>query len=141
MASTSETGHAKNTANFDELISFATGYGSAFNPSKPSIKLVALQTLSTNAKNSINAVNAALSNHGNATAAREVAFAPLNKLTTRILNALKATDASTQVEENAKSITRKIQGLRATPKKSEAQKQSVDAQEPIVKQISSYNFV
>ena len=41
MASTIETGHAKNVANFDDLISFATGYGTAFNPSKPSIKLTA----------------------------------------------------------------------------------------------------
>ena len=45
MASTSETGHAKNVSNFDELISYALGYGSTYNPSKASIKLTALQTL------------------------------------------------------------------------------------------------
>lgn len=32
MASTTETGHAKNVANFDDFISFVTGYGAAFNP-------------------------------------------------------------------------------------------------------------
>ena len=47
MASTSETGHAKNVANFDDLISFVTGYGTAYNLSKATIKLTALQTLST----------------------------------------------------------------------------------------------
>jgi len=47
MASTSETGHAKNVSNFDDLISFVTGYGTAYNPSKASIKLTALQSLST----------------------------------------------------------------------------------------------
>jgi hypothetical protein len=45
MASTTETGHAKNVANFDELIGFCTGYGVAYNPSKASIKLAALGTL------------------------------------------------------------------------------------------------
>jgi len=37
MASTSETGHAKNVANFEDLISFCTGYGTAYNPSKAAI--------------------------------------------------------------------------------------------------------
>ena len=31
MASTSETGHAKNVANLDELISFVGGYGVVYN--------------------------------------------------------------------------------------------------------------
>lgn len=80
MASTSETGHAKNAANFDDLISFVTGYGTAYNPSKATIKLTALQTLSTSAKTAINAVNAALPAYSNAVAAREAAFEPLSKL-------------------------------------------------------------
>jgi len=35
----SETGHAKNVANFEDLISFATGYGATYNPSKNSLKI------------------------------------------------------------------------------------------------------
>jgi hypothetical protein len=50
MTSTSETGHAKNVANFEDLISFCTGYGTAYNPSKVTIKLPALNTLFTSAK-------------------------------------------------------------------------------------------
>ena len=34
MPSTSETGHAKNVANFEDLISFCNGYGATYNPSK-----------------------------------------------------------------------------------------------------------
>ena len=101
MASTTETGHAKNASNFDELISFATGYGATFNPSKALIKVPALQAQSTAAKSAVSAVNAALSAYSNAVSAREVAFEPLSKLSTRILNALKATDTSTQVDESA----------------------------------------
>ena len=39
MASTSEVGHAKNVANFQDLIEFVTGYGATYNPSKSSLKL------------------------------------------------------------------------------------------------------
>ena len=137
MASTSETGHAKNVANFDELISFVAGYGIVYNPSKTTIKLPALQTLATNARNAINAVNAALPPYSNAVSAREVAFAPLSKLSTRILNALKATDTTTQVDESATTLVRKIQGKRATPKLTEAQKAAAKAAGTETKEISS----
>ena len=137
MASTIETGHAKNVANFDDLISFATGYGTAFNPSKPSIKLTALQTLSTSAKNAINAVNAALPAYSNAVAAREAAFEPLNKLITRVNNALKATDTTEQVDESAKTLVRKIQGTRATAKKTDEEKAAEKAAGKETKEISS----
>ena len=38
MASTSETGHAKNIANFQDLISFCQGYGATYNPTKESLE-------------------------------------------------------------------------------------------------------
>ncbi len=116
MSSTSETGHAKNVANFEDMISFCTGYGTAYNPSKNSIKLPALNTLFTNAKNSLIAVTSATTAFINATNARVIAFQPLKKLTTRIVNALIATDASEEVVKDAKTIARKIQGRRASDK-------------------------
>lgn len=48
-----ETGHAKNVANFEQLINYCIGYGTAFNPSKAAIKIPALQTLLANAKQSL----------------------------------------------------------------------------------------
>jgi len=80
MASTSETGHAKNVANFDEMISNIQGYKTVYNPSKLSIKLDALQTLSINAKNGIDGVNAAIPAYSNAVAARDAAFSPLRQI-------------------------------------------------------------
>jgi hypothetical protein len=137
MASTSETGHQKNVANFDDLISFATGYGTVFNPSKPSIKLTALQTLSTSAKAAISAVNAAEPAYKNAVAARESGFEPLSKLITRVNNALKATDTTDQIDESAKTLVRKIQGTRATAKKTEEEKKTLAAAGKEVVEISS----
>jgi len=92
MASTSETGHAKNVANFETLISSVTAFGATYNPSKDTLKPAALQTLLTAAKTSLNTVNVAQSVYSNAVAGREFAFAPLSKLFTRVNNALKSTD-------------------------------------------------
>ena len=39
MASTSETGHAKNVANFQNLIAFVKAYGETYNPSKEALKI------------------------------------------------------------------------------------------------------
>jgi len=110
---TSETGHAKNVAKFEELISFCTGYGTAYNPTKSSIKIVAMNTLLTNVRNTLQTVKATKTVYDNATNAREIAFANLKKLSTRVVNALGATDAVKQTVDDAKTINRKIQGKRA----------------------------
>src|SRR3989339_905801 len=115
-----ETGHAKNVANFEKETDFCIGYGTTYNPSKNSIKVTALQTLLTTAKGAIAAVNSNMPAYSNAVAAREAAFEPLSKLTTRIINALKATDTTEQVIDSAKTITRKLQGRRETPKSKKA---------------------
>lgn len=49
MASTSEIGHAKNVANFQDLIEFVTAYGATYNPSKNSLKLPQLIALKASA--------------------------------------------------------------------------------------------
>ena len=137
MTSNSETGHAKNVANFDQLISFVAGYGATYNPSKAGIKLTALQTIATNAKTAIGAVNATIPAYSNAVSAREVAFKPISKLATRVGNAIKATDTTDQVDESAKTIIRKLQGTRATPKKTEEEIAAAKAEGKEIIEISS----
>lgn len=137
MASTSETGHAKNSANFDTLIAYVTGYGTTYNPSRAALKLTALQTLSTVVRNAISAVNSSIPAYTNAVAAREQAFAPLNKLITRVLNALKSTETSAQVDDSAKTLARKIKGSRAKPQKTDDEKKALEAQGKEIKEISA----
>ena len=120
MASTSETGHAKNVANFEDLISFCTGYGVTYNPSKVAIKLPGLTTVLTNSNAALQAVKVAKTTYDNATNARELAFKPLKPLSTKIVNALAATDATTQTVDDAKTTNNKIQGKRATAVKEPA---------------------
>jgi len=118
----SETGHAKNVANFEDLISFCTGYGVSYNPSKTSIKLPALTALHTTAKDKMSEVKIAESAWSDAVGAREVLFKPLSKLTTRVVNALDASDVPASAVDNAKTIAKKLQGKRATPKNSRCKK-------------------
>jgi len=137
MASINETGNAKNVANFDLLIAAAVGYGSAYNPSKISIQVMELKKLSALALSALRDTNAVLPAYSNAVAAREVAIAPLSKLATRLLNALKASDTPEQVIDNAKTLVRKIQGQRATPKLTEEQKAALAAEGKTTKEISA----
>ena len=122
MASTSEQGHNKNTVNFDILIINCTSYGTTYNPSKASLKVAAMQAQSTAAKNSLTTINALTPAYKNAVSARKVAFISIDKLITRVGNALKASDTTVQVDESAQTIIRKLQGRRANPKKTDEQK-------------------
>lgn len=125
MASTSETGHAKNVANFDKLIASVTAMGVQYNPSRASIKLVGLQTTATTAKTSLTNVNAAISVQKRVSAERIVSFKPLNKLITRVVNGVKSTDTSEEVDKQIREFARKIQGRRAQPKKTEEEKKAI----------------
>ena len=137
MASTSETGHPINVANFETIITDVTSYGSTYNPSKASLKVTALNTLLASAKSAVNAVSAAEPAHKLATDARDAAFKPLSPLVTKVINALKATDTTAQVDESAQTLVRKLQGRRATPKKTEEQKKVAAEAGKEVVEISS----
>lgn len=116
----SETGHAKNVANFEDLISFATGYGATYNPSKNSLKIPQLQALLTSARAQLSAVNTGTTNLNNAINARKLAFEGIRKLSTKLVNALDATNATKEMVKDAQTINRKIQGARAKTIEAEA---------------------
>jgi hypothetical protein len=113
MSRASETGHAKNVANFETLISFCTGYGAKYNPANANIKLSALQELLAKAQADMAALNATMPAYSQAVGIREAAFEPLSRLVTRIINAFAASGASEQSIDNAKTVGRKLQGRRA----------------------------
>ncbi len=114
MASTSETGHAKNVANLQQLIAFITGYGATYNPSKASLKLAAIQALQTTANTALTDVLTKNTAYNNTVNARQIAFSNLRQTATRLINALQTTDATAEKIKDAKTINRKIQGKRAS---------------------------
>ena len=132
MASTSEKGHAKNVANFQDLIAFVTGYGATYNPNKNALKLPQLTTLYTASQANLADVitkNTAFNNKVNE---RVVAFKNLKPLATRLINALETTDATSERIADAKAFNKKIQGSRA-----KATETPVDPNAPVPKTIST----
>ncbi len=114
MTSTSETGHAKNVANLQDLISFVVGYGVTYNPTKNALKLPQLNTLATTSQTSLADVVAKNTAYNNKVNERVVAFSNLKSLSTRLINALQTTDATPQKVADAKAFNKKMQGIRAT---------------------------
>ena len=132
MASTSEVGHAKNVANFQDLIEFVTGYGATYNPSKNSLKLPQLVALKATAETKLTDVISKNTNYNNKVNERMVAFSNLKSLSTRLVNALQTTDATTQTINDAKTFNRKMQG-----KKASASQTPTDPNAPAPKTIST----
>jgi len=116
MASSNETGHVKNVNNLEDLITICIGYGGAYNPSKNSIKITVLNQLLTDSKTELANVNKKLTDYNIAVTNRQLIFKDLKKLSTRLVNALGASDTNSKTIENANSINRKIQGVRASTK-------------------------
>ena len=140
MASTSETGHPKNVANFENLVSFVVGFGVTYNPSKITLKVPALQTQLASCKVNIASVTSTSVAFNNAVNARMMAFDGLKKLSTRLLNALDATNASTQLVKDFKTVNAKVQGSKLTKADSGKTAKLIDPNAPVVettKTISS----
>lgn len=113
MASTSETGNAKNVANFQDLISFVTGYGTTYNPIKNTLKLPQLNALHNSSQSSLADVVTKNTAYNNKVNERVIAFKDLKSLSTRLINALQTTDATKEKIEDAKTFNKKMQGVRA----------------------------
>lgn len=54
MGSTSETGHIKNLAHFEDLISYCQAYGTTYNPSNAALAIPQLQAVYTAAQTMMN---------------------------------------------------------------------------------------
>lgn len=137
MAGTSETGHAKNVANLEELVSSVSSMGSAYNPSKKSLQLNSLQALVVSSNKQLSEVNEALSTAETAVIARKVSFSKLGNLVSRIGNAVKATDTTEEIDNKVREVIRKITGKRATPKMSDDEKKALESDGETVKENSA----
>lgn len=117
MSKKSETGHAKNVAAFEILINICSSYGTMYNPASATQKLTALDTQLNAIHSIMQTERQAKTEYDNATNAREIAFASLKKLSTRIVNALAASSVAEQTLDDVRSHNIRIQGKRATPVK------------------------
>ena len=140
MASTSETGHHKNVSSFESLVSFCQGFGANYNPSKNSLKVAQLQTQLASVKVNITTVTNTSVAFNNAVNARQLAFKGLEKLSTRLVNALDSTNATDALVKDAKTVNAKVQGSKLTKADAGKTAKLIDPNAPIVdtpKTISS----
>jgi len=119
--STSEVGHAKNVANFQDLIAFCESYGADYNPINPLVTIPELQTLHQKAGDAIQAVHTAKAAFMIATNERQQEFQKLEVLATRILNALAVATADTRIVNDVRTLVKKIRGQASKPKTDETQ--------------------
>jgi hypothetical protein len=137
MASTSETGHAKNVSTFEDLISFCTGYGAAYNPSNPALKLTSLNGQLAACQAALQLVKDTKVAYDNATNAREVLFKPLKPFATKLINALAAAYPTSQTIDDARTTINKIQGRRAKAVEVPTEKEIAEGAEPVKKNSTS----
>jgi hypothetical protein len=114
MASTTETGHAKNIANLKTLNEINKGFGTTYNPSNPLLKLTAMQTKYTTDNALQNTVNTQSAIFKPKVNARKQEFEPVKPLARRIRSSAKTCGASKEFYTNVNTIIVKILGERAS---------------------------
>lgn len=133
MTNFSEVGHAKNVANFEDLISRCVGFGATYNPFLTAIKIANMNTLKTTAQNALSTVISNTTAFKLAEDNREAIFEPLKAFATRIMAAMSACGVGDAIIKDAITINRKIQGRRAKPVKEVAKTESktIDPNNPL----------
>lgn len=119
MPSNSETGHAKNVANFFKMNTACTGFGSSYNPSNPNISLKALTAKYIAGDAAVKAVEPFKKPFKDALDARQLLFSGLTPLVRSAFGVLKSCDGvSATTISDAYMLVKKIAGTnRPAPEK------------------------
>ncbi len=112
MASTSETGHAKNVANLYALKSQTAAMGADYNPVNTALGTAALETMHADCDQKVNACAGALIAANGKKGERKTAFSAVEPLLPRILSVLKTSEAPDEKIKDAAGLIAKIRGAR-----------------------------
>jgi len=108
-----KSGHVINVFKFDELIGICKSYEMLYNPSQTNLGIAALELQSSNAKSILTNVSLKEIAFAKDTNDRELQFADLKKLSTRVLMAAKSSGVTSVHFNDLVNVNRKIQGRRA----------------------------
>src|SRR2546423_2866819 len=100
MASTQETGHAKNVANFKLMNTRVTGFGTTYNPTNPNILIPMLNTKATAADAAVKAVQLVETPYKDVKDARRAAYDKLNPLVRSAMGMLNSSDGVSETTIN-----------------------------------------
>lgn len=108
----SETGHAKQVATFETLVSFVTGYGGDYKPSNAVIELVQLNAALASAQAMIDGVTTGLIGWKVKVNDRESEFQGIGKFMTRLSASYASCGAAPNAIDDMKGFARKVAGAR-----------------------------
>jgi len=100
-----------------QLIGFAEGFGTKYNPTNEALKIANLTTQQSACDTAVKAASKSTKVFDDLVDKRMIAFDPLQSYATQIVNAFSIIDLPQDTVNGAIEINRKIQGKRATPKK------------------------
>ena len=109
----SETGHAKNVANFETALLALTALGAAYNPSQPLISLPALQSVLDSAKAAMITDSEKAAARTVAVDDRQAAFGDLGKFSTTVGKAAAVDINDSAFNEDMQTLVRLMNGRRA----------------------------
>jgi hypothetical protein len=112
MSSTSEKGFAKMLGNFNSLISYCTGYGGKYVPSRKALQVPQLQALYQSAQGQLAAVKTAEAANAINVNQRQLVYEPVKDRAKKVLYSLASCGADVKIIDDAKTINRKVQGTR-----------------------------
>ena len=102
--------NSKNVEAFGKLIGICTGYGGTYSPGSPNLRVESLSDLLNRARTMLWQVSVSKTGYETATNEREVAFAEIKQLASRILSELKSSEVLPQTVADASVMLRKIKG-------------------------------
>jgi hypothetical protein len=141
MRNNTETGHAKNVANFWKIITYAQKMGTTYQPSNPALGIEALQTLHRKSTEALDKVALARLQYENGTLERSNCFGRLNNLATRVLNTLASSGGISDGKlDDAKGLMDKLLGRRRGSPKSTAKTEGAKAEPTRTASVSQQSF-
>jgi hypothetical protein len=117
MPSTSETGHAKNIANFKELITVVKSFEAQYQPMADALKIPALEEQVGKVEAVLNRLKDAETMEKQAIAMLQGEFKMLSTLSSQLMGLLISSGAKVSSVEEARSVQKLIVGTRSKKKK------------------------
>jgi hypothetical protein len=131
-----ESGHARNVANFDELVVVLGTFGNGYQPASPAIQLNALVDLQEKLKEALQRVNDANGVYRDKIYARQNAYEQMNALAMRIVNTMAGLGFESKILTQAKSTLSKIRGGGGKKKKEVGEDGTTETKSISVSQMS-----
>lgn len=131
-----ETGHARNAASFDEIITVVKSLGVDYNPAADMIKIGELEALKSKLEEKLLAINEKTGIYKDKIYARQNAYEKMSTLAARIVNTMIGLGIDQKIQTQAKNTLTKIRGGKSKKKTDSAASADTAVKSVSVSQMS-----